>query len=280
MPFPERPIRGRSAAFGTDLLRGFAGALLFAFPLLMTMEMWWLGLYMERARLFLFLLLNFIVLSGLAWFVGFERSVRPRDALLEAGSAYGIAIVASAAALWLFGVLRADMPVGAMAGQVAVQAIPGSLGAVLARKQLGSGGSERDQDRKEEKAGYGGQLFLMLAGALYLSFNVAPTEEMPLIGYMMGPERRFALIGISILVLHGFVYTVGFRGQEPIGDAGFLRTFVSYTLAGYGIALAVSLYVLWTFGRTDGLAASEIATMVVALGFPAAIGAAAARLVV
>ena len=50
--------------------------------------------------------------------------------------------------------------------------------------------------------------------------------------------------------------------------------------AGYGIALLVSLYVLWSFGRTDGVAMAEIANMLVVLGFPASLGAATARLVV
>ena len=41
-------------------------------------------------------------------------------------------------------------------------------------------------------AGYGGQLFLMAAGALFLSFNVAPTEEMVLIAYMMSTWHLLA----------------------------------------------------------------------------------------
>jgi uncharacterized membrane protein len=36
---------------------------------------------------------------------------------------------------------------------------------------------------------------------------------------------------------------------------------------------------LWTFGRTDGTALQEIISAVVVLGFPCAIGAAAARLI-
>jgi uncharacterized membrane protein len=37
--------------------------------------------------------------------------------------------------------------------------------------------------------------------------------------------------------------------------------------------------VLWTFGRTDGLAAVELLRSSVVLAFPASIGAAAARLI-
>jgi uncharacterized membrane protein len=86
---------------------------------------------------------------------------------------------------------------------------------------------------------------------------------------------------ISIILLHVFVYTVGFSGQEIRPEGGtFLSTFLHFTLAGYGIALLVSLYVLWTFGRTEEVALAQIAMMAVVLAFPAALGAAIARLVI
>lgn len=70
-------------------------------------------------------------------------------------------------------------------------------------------------------------------------------------------------------------------GQESRPEGGtFLSTFFHFTVAGYGIALLVSLYVLWTFGRTEDVAPAEIANMVVVLGFPASLGAATARLVI
>lgn len=85
---------------------------------------------------------------------------------------------------------------------------------------------------------------------------------------------------LSLLVLHSLVYTVGFAGQEePRGEAGLWLTFAHYTLAGYGVALLVSAYVLWTFGRTEGEPLAMIVMMTIVLGFPAAIGAAVARLV-
>jgi uncharacterized membrane protein len=52
-----------------------------------------------------------------------------------------------------------------------------------------------------------------------------------------------------------------------------------FTAVGYAIALAISCYVLWTFGRFDGLSFSTALGVLVVLGFPAAIGAAAARLI-
>ena len=269
-----------SNSYVADLARGFGGALLFSFPLLMTMEMWWLGFYMDRGRLALFVVVTFLMLLGLGWFVGFERTVRLRDIFLEATTAYGIGIVGSAILLTVFEILNDEMQASEIVGKIAVQSIPASIGATVARKQLASGGAETDQDQKEARAGYPGQVFLMAAGALYVSFNVAPTEEMILIAFKMTPVRTVALVLLSVILLHVFVYSVGFRGQEPMREMGLGRIFVAFTLAGYGVALCVSIYVLWTFGRFDGTSAYEIATMVAVLGFPAAIGAAVARLVV
>ena len=271
-----------SSEYAVDLARGLGGALLFAFPLLMTMEMWWLGFYMDRARLLLFLILNFLLLVGLGWFVGFKRSGRIREMLLEAMAAYGIGIIAAAAILAVFGIIETGMNPSEVVGKIAVQTIPASLGAMLARRELAMSAADDDEeeDIREDRAGYSGQLFLMAAGALYVSFNVAPTQEMVLIAYKMDPARTVALVVLSVLVLHAFVYSVGFRGQEPAREMTFPRIFVAYTLAGYAIALCVSLYVLWTFGRFEGTSPPQIAMMAAVLGFPAAMGAAAARLVV
>jgi putative integral membrane protein (TIGR02587 family) len=265
-----------SRDYAVDLLRAFGGAVLFAFPLLMTMEMWSLGFSMDRWRLVLFLALNLVLLEGLAFVAGFRRAFSIKDDTLDALAAFGVGIIASATLLVALDLISWGMTADEVLGKIAVQAVPASIGAMAARRQLGD--SEGEDERPDS---YGGELFLMLAGALFLAFNVAPTEEMILIAFVMTPWHALALVVVSILMLHAFVYSLEFSGQEdrPGGD-GFWRSFWGYSLAGYGIALLVSLYVLWTFGRTDGVAPGQVAMMVTVLGFPSALGAAIARLVV
>jgi putative integral membrane protein (TIGR02587 family) len=272
----EQSFRGESYAKG--LARAFGGALIFAFPLLMTMEMWWLGFYMDPFRLVLFLLLGFAVIVGLSYYSGFEETHGLKEQLIDSLAAVAVGIIIAAAALAVFGLIEPSMPSREIIGKIAVQSVPASIGAVLARKQMGGG---RNNEQNKQKAGYPGELFLMAAGALFLAFNVAPTEEMALIGYKMTHWHGAALALVSLMLLHALVYSVGFAGQEePPGESGFWLTFFHFTLAGYGIALLVSLYVLWTFGRTDGEALSMIIMMTIVLGFPAALGAAIARLVI
>jgi putative integral membrane protein (TIGR02587 family) len=273
--------RGANRDYALGLARAFGGAIIFSLPLLMTMEMWFLGFYLDRPRLLLFLVLNFFMLVVLSRFVGFEETTTWAEDVMDALAAYGIGIIASAVTLTLFGILMPDMPVSEITGKIAVQSVPASFGAIIARKQMGGEGEEKHQDEVERRAGYPGQLFLMVAGALFLAFNVAPTEEMILIGFKMSPWHALVLALFSILVLHAFVYTVGFAGQEePPETGGFWWTFAAFSIVGYAIALLVSLYVLWTFGRTEGADLGQVASMTVVLGFPAAVGAAVARLVV
>ncbi|WP_257837174.1 TIGR02587 family membrane protein [Phenylobacterium sp. J426] len=145
---------------------------------------------------------------------------------------------------------------------------------MLANKQL-RGRDEGEQ--KEDRAGYLGQLFLMAAGALFFAFNVAPTEEMILIGFKMTPWHALALIVVTLVILHALVFAVGFAGQETHEHP--VQALFHFTLAGYGIALLVSLYILWTFGRLDPPLSDAVRSVVV-LSFPAALGAGVARLVV
>lgn len=267
--------------YALGLGRAFGGAILFGLPLLMTMEMWSLGVTTHPLRLLLFLALNFWVLVLLSRFGGFEPTSSLAEDLLDALAAYAVAIVAAAAVLALFGLLRLDTPLNELVGMVAVQSVPASFGAMLARKQFSSGDSQKDEDQAARAEGYGGQLFLMLAGSLFLAFNVAPTEEISLIGFKMTPWHSLVLVTASLLLLHLLVFAVGLSGQKERPEGyGTGRLFLAYTVPGYGIALLVSLYVLWTFGSTDGESLEALAGSMVVLGFPAAIGAAIARLVI
>jgi uncharacterized membrane protein len=73
---------------------------------------------------------------------------------------------------------------------------------------------------------------------------------------------------------------MGFSGQHgPAEDRDGRHEFVRLTLPGYAIVLVVCAYVLWTFGRLEGLPPLAALHLVLILGFPAALGAAAARLV-
>lgn len=267
-----------NATYARELGRAGGGAILFAFPLLMTVEMWSIGFFIDEGRLLLFLIVGFLLLLGLSRIAGFEPEESWSDVVLDMFSAYAVAVLIAAFFLAIFGTLTTAMPAREVIGKVALASLPAAIGALVARKQFRSIGETGD-DRF--RTTYLGEMFLMFAGAVFVAFNVAPTDEVALISHLMSPAQAIGLAMATVLIQHALVYTVEFRGQEiwPT-ERKFFAVFLPYTVSGYGIALAVACYILWTFGRTDGMSMDEIATMTVVLGFPAALGAATARLVI
>lgn len=266
--------------FLTGLARGLAGALLFALPMLMTMEMWFLGLYVNRTRLLLLCLLNLPLLIVLARRIGFEKTSSWRQAIRDALTAYGLGIAVSAAILLVLGILNDQLTASTAVAKIALQSVPASIGALLGRSQLGAHSEEKEQDDGDGETGYLHELFMMMVGALFLNLNVAPTDEMIVIAYKITPFHTACIVLISIALMHGFVYALHFKGSHGLSDkSAWWHSFIRFTMPGYVIALAVSIYALWTFERLDHTSLSQILTAAVILGFPASIGAAAARLI-
>lgn len=287
--------KGSERQFGRGLARAFGGAIFFSLPLLMTMEMWWLGFYMDRFRLTLFMLLMIPMLVGLDRYSGFKETSSWREDAVDGIVAYGVGIVASTLVLLLLNIINSSMPMREVVGKISLQAVAASFGAVLASSQLGGekaesraeaegdgdgdGGASEEEGRKEH-AGYVAEIFFMAAGAVFFAFNLAPTEEMMVIAFKMTDWHALALMVVSLLMIHAFVYAVNFHGAPgaPEGTPGW-SLFLRYSLVGYAVALLISVYVLWTFGRYDQLGFAAAVEMAVVLGFPASLGAAVGRLV-
>ncbi|MGH9942842.1 MAG: TIGR02587 family membrane protein [Pyrinomonadaceae bacterium] len=282
-PAATGSAREANKRFAIDLARAFGGAIIFSFPMLMTMEMWWLGFYMNSYRLALLMLLAIPMLVGLSFYGGFEDTFSGRDDILDTFVAYAVGFAACALMLFLFAVIGPGMSADELIGKISVQAVAGGIGAMTAQNLLGGGAGEGESEgeRKKRSARYAGQLFLMAVGAVFLSMSLASTEEMVLIAYKMTEWHVVALSLVTILMMHAFVYAVEFRGEEAAIPPGspFWSVFLRFTVAGYALALVISLYILWTFGRTEGMAVEEIIKAVVVLGFPAALGASSSRLI-
>lgn len=267
-------------SFLIGLARAAAGAILFSLPLEMTMEMWQLGFAMDPWRLALFSLLSIPLLVGLSHVVGFERTFDWKNDGVDALVALFVAFVSSLVILLLIAVIKPGMALSEIVGKVELQMIPASIGALLAQSELGQ---DKEEYGCEGDGGtsYFGEIFLMAIGALFLSFSIAPTEEVILIAHRMSSWHALLLLLMSLVLMHGFVYAVEFKGTEtkPEGSSVW-SVFVKFTVVGYAVAVLMALYGLWTFGRTDGLALEEIAMISIVLGFPASLGAAAARLII
>ena len=265
--------------YAIALGRAFAGAVIFSLPLLMTMEMWWLGFALHPGRLLVFVIANFAMLYGLSHVAGFEASHNWLDDLLDAFAAFAVAALAAAAVLSLLGVIDVRMPMREVAGKIALQSVPASFGAMIGAKLLGEG-EEIEEQEMHWRQSWAGRLFLAVAGAMFLSFTVAPTEEMRLIAYQMTAWHALVLVFVSIIALHAVVFLVGFPGQEDRAGTSHGLDLLLHTLPAYGVSILACLYVLWCLGSLDGAGPHSVATSVAVLGLPAAIGAGIARIVV
>lgn len=296
----ETPAKNKSVihtnkTFLVGLARAFAGAILFAFPIIMTMEMWSLGFSVERYRLALFMLLAVPLLTGLSYFIGFEDTSSLKDDVIDAFVAYAVGFITSAAMLYIFGIINFKMSLAEIIGIISIQAVIAAIGALLAQSQLGANNDTKNNKtdaeggeinnsanrKKRRNTAYGGELFLMGVGAVFLAMNPAPTEEISLIAFKMSDLQVIILALATIILMHAFVYKVEFRGQKkhkPSRSAA-VSVFLRYTIAGYALVLLISLYLVWTFGHTDNLSAENAAKIIVVMGFPAALGAAASRLI-
>ena len=272
----KSPGESPTRRFLVGLARAAGGALVFALPLWMTEENWHLGYTIHPLRLALLVALACPFLVALSHVSGFEKTVGLKDDAVDACVAWGVGFAMAALGLWLLGALGAELSQREGLGRVALLAVPGSMGALLAQSQFNEGDDAGDQ----RPSGYASQLVVMLAGALFLAFNIAPTHEVELVAVTLAPWKALVLCAASLGAMHAFVYALKFTdGEEPGPETPGWSAFLRYTVPGYAIALAVSLLVLWTFGRMDGTGLAPALRMVVVLAFPASVGAAAARLI-
>lgn len=272
--------RETASDFLVEIGRAFGGAAIFSIPIFMTMEMWELGATMDRYRLALLVGMLLPLLMGISRYIGLEKTRSWSQDIADSFLAIAVGFVCSGVILLLLGAIGLGMGIDEIAGQIGLQTVPASIGAMLARSQFGQK-DEDDGEPEGRQTSYGSEVFLMAAGALFLSFSVAPTEEVELIASQTTVWHLVVLMLLLLVAMHAFVYSVRFRGQEVglVEGVGFVSLFLRYTLVGYAVAFAMSLYVLWTFGQIDGEGLQAVVATTVVLSLPAALGAAAARLI-
>jgi putative integral membrane protein (TIGR02587 family) len=258
-----------------QIVRGFAGAVLFSFPMLMTMEMWSLGVSIEPTRLMLFVVVHLMLLVGMASFARHDNAIATGRDALDAFAAYGVGVLATATVLPLFGVVEPGMSADAITRTIAIQAAPAGFGAMVAHLEIDEPTARIGPGHPH---GFASSAFLMAVGALYLCSSLASTEEMMLIAHKMSAWQVAALMAFSLVMMQLFdEYAI----EEDLGGAAGQSSWslsIAMTCIGYTIALSISFYILWTFGRTEGLTFAQLLKEMIVLGFPAALGAGAARL--
>ena len=270
------------------LQRGLTGGFVVGIPLLYTMETWWIGETVSMPRALLFLGLAYAVNLGFVTFAGFRRgepgSLRAFEDALEATA---LAAVGAAVTLILLHQVQTSQPLDVIVGRIAVDTLPVSLGVSVANHILSprAGRTEPGEGERQDAGAAGVRATLLdvgaaFAGALFLSLNIAPTEEVPMLATEVPTLHVPAIVFFSLLLTYAIVFAAGFGGQERRMTApGIFQRPVTETVVAYLTSLATCVAVLWLYGQIGPETGwFETYAQVVLLGLPAAIGAAAGRL--
>lgn len=274
-----------------DFARGAAGGFLFGIPLLYTMELWAIGLTVSPGHSLLLVALSILISFAFVATIGFRQqsAMRFQDLLAETVDAVGISIVVTVTSLLALGRISPDMPLETVLGRIAIELVPVSIGVAIAnqllpRQESRDGGSEGSGEREEQTLRNPTVRELVAAGggALFLSLNIAPTEEVTILASELSSIQIVVLMLFSLLVTYMIVFEAGFHNQARRHESpGLLQRPITETVVAYGVSLVVCALVMWFVGAfPNSPAPMTILTKTVVLGFPASLGAAAGRLAV
>jgi putative integral membrane protein (TIGR02587 family) len=264
-----------------EYARGVTGGLLFSLPLLYTMEVWWAGFIARPLRLLVYLLAGFLLLFGYNRYAGLREDASWADVAFEAVEEMGLGLLVSVCILWLIGQIDSGMPAPEILGKVVVEGVPAAIGVSVGAAQFGGDGkgSQGMQGQEDkENLGLPGHVVLGLCGAVLFASNVAPTEEILQIAV---ESTSWRLLGLALLslVLGGIVlFYSDFTGSRPLRSGNGLGRVLSLSVVSYAVALAASAFILWFFGRFEGVSLATGIAQTVTLGVASSLGASAGRL--
>jgi putative integral membrane protein (TIGR02587 family) len=272
-----------------DLVRGASGGLLFGIPLLYTMEMWWLGEHTTPQQSLVVLALTFLPVFLLNRTAGFRstKDVRLADALKDTVEVVALAALLATGVLILLREIRVGTPLEVAVGKIAYESFPFALGISVARHFLSQSrtreddedGGEGDDSDSTVDATFA-DVGASLIGAAFVAFNIAPTDEIPMLHAQLGALGLVAIVVVSLVVSYAIVFVAGFTGQdERHAQEGMFQRPLTETAVSYMVALVSALLMLMLFQRASGPWHVTLGYVIV-LGLPAAIGGAAGRVAV
>ena len=261
------------------MARACAGGLLFGIPLLYTMEVWWSGFTLPWWKVLLLLGLGVTFVGAFTRIEGFRKERSRSEVVWDTIVSVGLGVAVSVLMLVLLGQLGSGSSLREWVGKVALETVPVAIGASVARGLLGESDSEPGGDEPGPVA-HG---IIAAGGALFFALNVAPTEEPMLIGIGNPWWLMLCLVALTVPVTFGIVFYADFRGshrnRRDAGPVSPALTPAGETVISLAVAFAIATVLLWLFGRLgQGIGITAAANQIASLGFVAAIGAAAARL--
>ncbi|PTX18462.1 putative integral membrane protein (TIGR02587 family) [Pontibacter mucosus] len=275
----SRPLRQSLKEYA----RGITGGLLFSFPLLYTMEVWWAGFIASPFRLLILVLVTYQLLLGYNRYAGMHPSVSWRSVMVDSVEEMGIGLVLSFCVLFVLNRIQLhEMALAEVMGKVIVEAMAVSIGVSIGTAQLGDEEDEEEDDeleREKEPLRFG-MVVLATCGAIVIGGNVAPTEEVLMLAVEAQPYHVLLMAVLSLLLSVVVVYFSDFKGATGRRSGNLAFELTLDTCITYLIALAVSAAALWFFGRFSGVSFWVAFSQIIVLGVLSSLGASAGRLLI
>jgi putative integral membrane protein (TIGR02587 family) len=247
------------------------------------METWWLGAQLPPWQSLALLGGALVCCVPLARSIGFKRESTLRSHLDQAVHAVAVGAAAAFAILLALNRISLDDPPATIAGLVAVQAFPLSLGAAVANAVFKRGKDRHEADQEGPWSALLHKVGATAIGAAFVAFSAAPTEEITHIAAGLTYGHQLALLLLSLLIAHAIVFHSGYHPSQEDGESSRKEgalAHVSETTTAYVVSLTLALAAILFYNRTGAHAPlPALLTQTLVLGLPAAIGGAAGRLV-
>lgn len=255
--------------------RGTVGGLLFSLPLLYTMEVWWTGFTASPEKLLAFVVFTFLLLLGYNKHSGMRKDASLKNILHESVEDITIAFTVAFLFLLLINKISFTMPLREIAGKVIVESMIVAIGVSVGSAQLGQ---EKTREGSKEGKGILQMIVLSICGAVLIASSVAPTEEILEIAVISGPSYLLAMIFISLGFSAVILFFSDFKGTGSFKGGRY--EMIVHLVVSYMCALAISLLLLWFFGRVYGQGWSIIVAETIVLAIPGSLGASAGRMLI
>lgn len=278
-----------------EIISGASGGFLFGIPLLYTMEVWFIGSYVEPPILLCILLITFITVFLLNRIEGFrpQESETLLGAISETLETLAIGMVCAFLILLILKRIDLQTSLVEALGKTIFEGVPFSLGVAFSRSLL-SGDAEVDSNKLRSSKSNSSKrskivwqdtladLSATLIGALFIAFSIAPTDEILVLAAASSPVRLLAIIITSLLVSYCIVFASNISNyQHRRRQKGLFQTPQSETIISYLVSLLAGMLMLWFFHKvtfSDPWFVWLRYSIILAL--PASIGGAAGRLAV
>jgi putative integral membrane protein (TIGR02587 family) len=277
-----------------EIISGASGGFLFGIPLLYTMEVWFIGSDIEPPILLSSLAVTFTIVLLLNQIEGFrpEKNVTILEDIAETIETIAIGMTCAALMLIVLQEINGQTSLSEALGKIVFEGIPFSVGVAFSRSLL-SRGAETDSDNNNQSVQSSKQqaivwkdtvadLFAAMIGALFVSFSIAPTDEIDMLAASASSGWLLIMMLASLLISYGIVFASKITNyQNRRKQSGIFQSPKSETIISYLVSLLTGILIMWFFHK---LTFSDPWFMWlrhgIVLGLPACIGGAAGRLAV